>query len=294
MARMGPQHLVIRSTPVLGQIRLVPVMRCIFCGLMAEPKKEDALTKWAIRAMKSPGPFIITAIDHPTGPRRQVGRPLRELKVVLKDSLCERCNSAWLGGRIEKPTARLLGPMAAHMQPALLTAGDQALLSFWAVKTAFLLELAIRQMQPGERAVQGYAPSDVELAYMWKYNKPPPRSRVWMGCFDCEMSKPLVYEPSSAQLPCADGRLVVGHLTTFDLGFVAFQVFSVDFVTADEHQAVEWRTRVPSGLSDYLVRIWPQLTRISDVSWPPKQFRSDEWRRLVTWDGELRPGGLNG
>lgn len=270
------------------------VMPCIFCGTVAEPTKEDALTKWAIRAMKSPGPFTITAIDYPGGPRRPVGRPLRELKLILDDALCERCNCAWLGGQIEKPASRLLGPMAAAIQPTVLTAADQALLAFWAVKTAFLIELAIRQTQPGVRAVEGYLPSDVELALMWRDGKPPKDAMVWLGCVDCEARRHLVYEPSSAPVPCADGTLVEGHLTTFTLGYVAFQVFSLDPLAAEQRGGARWNDHVPRSLSDYLPCIWPQLLGTADLSWPPKQFQSDEWRRLVTWDGELRPGGLNG
>ena len=53
-------------------------------------------------------------------------------------------------------------------------------------------------------------------------------------------------------------------------------------------------THTPNSLSEHLVRIWPKQLVAPDVSWPLKQLASDEWRRLVTWDGVLRPGGLNG
>src|SRR5215470_10663459 len=115
----------------------------------------------------------------------------------------------------------------------LLDAAAQRLLTFWAVKTALLLEPAIRQLRPGERAVEGYMASEVELAYMWRHSEPPPRSMVWLGSFDCEHSKPLIYEPSSAVLPTADGCRVEGHLATFTLGYVAFQVFTVHFLAAE-------------------------------------------------------------
>ena len=88
------------------------------------------------------------------------------LRVVLKGKLCGDCNSGWLGGTVEKPAARLITPMAAWRRPAILDAADQRLLAFWAVKTVFLLEMALRQMHAGERAIEGYLASDVELAWM--------------------------------------------------------------------------------------------------------------------------------
>jgi len=255
---------------------------------------EDVIPKWARRAFNIQGPVTVTAADHPGSPRRKVGRRMDVLKVVLKDAVCHSCNSAWLGGNIEKPAARLLTPMAVERQPVVLDAAAQRLVAFWAVKTTLLLELALRQMYPGERSVEGYAPSEVELAYMWRYGMPPPRSMVWLGSWDCEKSKPVVYEPSSAVLPTADSSPVAGHLATFTLGYVAFQVFTVDFLAAEQHGADLWNTHVPESLARHLVRIWPQLMVTPDVAWPPEQFASDEWPRLVTWDGRLRPDGMDG
>src|SRR6266566_472168 len=268
---------------------------CIFCGSTETLLTiEDAIPKWARRAFNIQGPVTVAAADHPGSPKRQVGQRMNVLKVVLQDALCESCNNAWLGGGIEKSAARFLAPMAVERQPAVLDAAAQRLAAFWAVKTVLLLELAFRQMYPGERPVAGYAPSEVELAYMWRYSVPPPRSMVWLGCWDCQKSKPVVYEPSSAVLPTADGDPVAGHLATSTLGYIAFQVFTVDFLAAEQHSATLWNTHAPKLLARHLVRIWPEQTVTPDVAWPPEQFTSDEWPRLVTWDGRLRPDGMSG
>jgi len=183
--------------------------------------------------------------------------------------------------------------MAVERRPANLDPAAQRLIALWAAKTVLLLELAIRQMYPGEPRIEGYAPSEVELAYMRRNAEPPPRSMVWLGCWDCENSKPVVYEPSSAAVPTSDGAEVAGHLATFTLGYAAFQVFSVDFLAAEQHGAILWNTRVPESLDQHLVRIWPPLQPVTPiVSWPPEQFGADEWPRLVTWDGKLRPDGM--
>jgi hypothetical protein len=266
----------------------------IFCGSTdALLTIEDVIPKWARRAFDIQGSLTVTATDQPRSLKRQVGRPLPLLRIVLKDALCATCNNAWLGSTVEKPAARLLAPMAVERQPTVLDSAAQRLLALWAAKTALLLELAIRQMYPGERRIEGYAPSEVELAYMWRHKEPPPRSMVWMGCWDCKNSKPVAYEPSSAALPTSDGAEVVGHLATFTLGYVAFPVFSVDFLAAEQHGAILWNTHVPESLDRHLVRIWPAPQPvIPDVDWPPEQLGAEEWPRLVTWDGKLRPDGM--
>ena len=122
---------------------------CIFCGSKDDPTGvEDVMPRWARRAFDIQGPLTATASDRPGGPRRQVGRQMDVLRVVLKDALCRSCNSGWLGGTVEKPAARLLAPMAVDQQPTTLDAADQRLIAFWAAKTVFLLELALRQMHP--------------------------------------------------------------------------------------------------------------------------------------------------
>jgi len=104
-------------------------------------------------------------------------------------------------------------------------------------ETGLLLELAVRQMYQGQRAVEGYLATTQELAWLWAKNEPPPLSMLWLGCWDCQRAVPVNYEPSGAALPTADGVPVAGHLTTFTLGFVAFQVFTVDFLAAKQHCA---------------------------------------------------------
>ena len=82
---------------------------------------------------------------------------------------------------------------------------------------------------------------------------------------------------------------LAAHFTTFTLGFVAFQIFTVDFVAAEQHGAPVWNQAPPASLIEALARIWPPQLNVADVSWPPRPFADDEWRRLVTWDEHLRP-----
>jgi len=99
---------------------------------------------------------------------------------------------------------------------------------------------------------------------------------------------PVRYAPSSAPLPASDDSQVEGHFATFTLGYVAFQVFSVDYVAAGRHQASAWNDHVPASLAQALPRIRPPLLAQPEVSWPPQAFGASDWDRLVTWDCALR------
>ena len=101
-------------------------------------------------------------------------------------------------------------------------------------------------MSPASRPTEGYQASQPEFAWLRAKAEPPPRSLVWLGYWDCQKAMPVRYAPSSAPLPTPDGSRVEGHLATFTLGFVAFQVFTVDYVAADQHNAALWNTCAPS------------------------------------------------
>ena len=44
------------------------------------------------------------------------------------------------------------------------------------------------------------------------------------------------------------------------------------------------------GLGRYPRITWADQLTVPDLSWPPAAFGKDDWQRLVTWDGVLRPG----
>jgi hypothetical protein len=102
-------------------------------------------------------------------------------------------------------------------------------------------------------------------------------------------------------VPPAGSTSLAGHLATFTLGSVAFQVFTVDFLAAEVHGGDVWNTRPPEHLRGALPRIWPPQ------AWPTLAFRAADWPRIVHWmadsestapcaDGQERAhvGGLYG
>jgi hypothetical protein len=257
---------------------------CLFCGSTSgRATNEHVIPKWARDAFAIQGPITIHATD-PGGPREVAGTPAH-LNIRLRGRICARCNNEWLAG-LEQRVEPVLAPMAVSAKPTVLGAAEQALLATWAVKTVWLFALAIRQQYPRRQPVGWYEASEPEFTWLWANSAPPPRALVWLGCWDCQQATPVNFEPSEAPLPTTDGHPVIGHLTTFTLGYVAFQVFTVDFVATEQHGARAWNPEVPPELAQALIRIWPGKHR--EVSWPPQAFARGDWQRMVTWNGSLR------
>jgi hypothetical protein len=260
---------------------------CVFCGTTSgKLTREHVIPKWARRSFAIKGPVTVHAREEGLSERRRVGA-MQALNITLDDAICEECNSVWLS-RLERAVKPLLAPMAVSARPATISPASQKLMAIWTVKTVLLLELAFRQMYPASRPVEGYQASQPELAWLRTMSEPPPRSLVWLGCWDCQQAIPVRYAPSSAPLPTADGSRIDGHFATFTLGYVAFQVFTVDYEAAGQHQASPWNDHAPVSLAQALPRIWPSLPAQTDISWPPPAFAAPDWDRLVTWDGVLR------
>jgi hypothetical protein len=147
---------------------------CVFCGSPAgRATDEHVIPKWARDGFDVQGWLTIEAAD-PGAELEQVGR-LRHLNIVLKNGLCARCNNEWLGP-IEDRAKAILLPMAVLAKPTVLDADQQALASFWAVRTVFQLELAFRDKYP-RRAVGGYVPSAAKLRWLREEETPPPLPR---------------------------------------------------------------------------------------------------------------------
>ena len=265
---------------------------CAFCGPTRERlSREHALPKWAretLKPLEPNRPYTVHSGEGtgPDSPKLLIRR-LPHLNVVVRHSVCRRCNNEFLAS-LHRRAKPLLGAVIKSPLPMQLDRGGQALVAAWATKTVWLLELAAREMFSGERKIPGYKVSEPKAAYFCSKREPPPRTLVWLGSWNCRTRVPLMYERSMAELPTQDGARVTGHLTTFAVGYVALPVCTVNFVEAEAHRVVLWNTNVPQSLAESISRIWPVLT--GAVSWPRRMFPYKEWTRLVSWDGRLGLG----
>jgi hypothetical protein len=277
-------------------------MACVLCSSPEDPTDEDVIPKWLLRAFDVKPRSTVIAIGEEDGEKHEVGR-LKRFQLTLDDGLCRKCNNELLS-RLENLVQPILGPMAVQAKPTTLDLDAQRLLAIWAVKTVYLLELAGRQQYPGKRQIEGYKPSISEVGWLLaelerrpvKLVAPPPRTMVWLACWDCMTSRVarqgsmIHYTPSSAALRTPSGGKVVGQFATLAIGHVVFQVFTVDYVEAEAQQAEVWNTDPPKTIAHAIPLIWPHRLRAGDVSWPPDAFRHDDLNRLVNWDMALRRG----
>jgi hypothetical protein len=276
-------------------------MACVLCASSDNLTDEDVIPKWMLRALKVEGPATITAREEAGDPHEV--RPLKRFQVTLDDGLCQRCNNELLSG-LERVVQPFLEPMAVRCEPTTLDLAKQRLLAVWAIKTVYLLELAVRQRYPSMRPVEGYQPSRSEIGWLLaqleqrpaKLVEPPPRSMVWLACWDCmapsavNRGSMMNYMPSLAPLPAPDGSEVVGQFSTLAVGFAVFQVFSVDYVEAEARKAKSWNPGPPASIADAIPLIWPHRLRADNVAWPPPAFPNDSFDRLANWDTVLRRG----
>ena len=272
-----------RSATVRDQTERV---KCAFCGSSGPLSSEHAVPTWVRKAFDMRGPVTVSVAPEPGKSPEQVHvRP--NLVLTVPGQVCSHCNNTWMA-LLEKQCKEFLLPMIMRHEKRTLSVGDQKLLATWAVKTVFMLELAFRYRYPGRRPILGYQLSEPELAWLWKKGEPPPRSRVWLACADCQFKTAVRYEHSGAPLPVPGRDPLVGHLTTIAIGFVALQVHTVNFVEAEEHRA-RWflPPPCPATISKAIDPIWPDPIRTPN--WPKACFAMDDWDRLVTWQGALRP-----
>jgi hypothetical protein len=127
-------------------------MACALCGSADRPTDEDVIPKWLLRAFDVQGPVTVNVREESGEPQLVARR--RSPKVILQGGLCNECNNERLS-RLESAVKPILEPMARYAQPTVLDLDSQRLLAAWAIKTVYLLELAVRQQYPGARPVEG-------------------------------------------------------------------------------------------------------------------------------------------
>jgi hypothetical protein len=198
----GRQNALLRTGP---EAQHAAVDQCILCGATdPEWTREHVIPGWARRAFDIRGPVTVNRSAEPDLQLRSRIDEIQHLNITLDSAICKDCNTVWLR-RLEDDVRPFLKPMAVSNKPTTLDAGRQMVLATWAVKTVLLFETAVRQMYPDGRPIMGYLASRQELAWLRTKREPPPRSLVWLGCWDSQQSTPVMYAPSDAPLPTADG-----------------------------------------------------------------------------------------
>jgi hypothetical protein len=103
-------------------------------------------------------------------------------EVVLPDRVCQECNAKWM----RKLDNRMMGFMRNTLMtgaPVELTTTRQLTLAYWATKVALLNEVYLHDENERKDVddVGVYFAPDDNLHAVYKYNRPPKLTRVWVG-----------------------------------------------------------------------------------------------------------------
>jgi hypothetical protein len=258
---------------------------CLLCGRKGTGSTEDVIGKWVRRVFDVQGRVTLKFSDE--GSLRS-SLQQRILKVTLEDMVCVRCNNEWMS-RLEQKAQTVLTDMMLNRARRTLSRSDQSVVAAWAFKTVSLLEYAIEAWHGERRKQAGYRASAAELAWLFTYRQPPPRSRVWLGAFDAQNEVLLNQGTTNMQVskgPEGEAKSLVAHLTLVTLGYVALQVFSIDYLAAEAGGFEEFAVAPPANLSPVLTPIWPTI--YDQVQWPAAQYIGrDQFSLVRTWAGRF-------
>jgi hypothetical protein len=223
---------------------------CVFCDSPGPLTDEHALQNWAREVLGIKGRVTINRGGKVIAERRR-------LNVIAPQALCVDCNGVWLGP-VEDKFKALMGPTLNGKGPIYLDAVEQEFVGLWVVKSALLLELAMRFTSPGHFCP---VPSSA-FRWLWLHKTPPPRATAWIGATGPQTGE----EPRAAYFsnqPVAPpvGQKLVGNVITFVYGNLLLKAFVVDVPDGP----------LPPGITapdiDPLAQVWP--VRHERVGWPP-------------------------
>jgi hypothetical protein len=253
------------------------------CGRLGEASDEHVVPQWVRRLLD-----IRSEVTLLRGDQLEELHTRQHLTVRLRGKICTTCNNGWMS-KLEADVRPFLTPMLLGSERLVIDERQRRLLTTWATKTILLTELALRQQHPRSRPADGYDPSDFELAWLSGKRQPIPRSRLWVGPFGAQGEIAMTHQTMQLELPTGPGRdPIKTHLTSFTLGYVVFQLHSIDAVAVDEVRGAQFPVDPPESLRSALLTFWPSSGR--SLHWPPpERFSRSNFNRLATWEGRFSP-----
>ncbi|MGA2502068.1 MAG: hypothetical protein ABSH20_30360 [Tepidisphaeraceae bacterium] len=158
----------------------------------------------------------------------------------------------------------------------------QTIPATWAVKTALLIEIALKEARG-----DGFAPVS---HFRWLYDHrddpcPPPGSQVWISGLDMEGS--LVSWNYAGAVFTDELKPPDAYLAHFSVGCLLFTVFGQDFETVGEGHLATTRRQLmrctpPPRFRNHLRGIWPNLHPV--IAWPgARQFVRSDLTDFCDW-----------
>lgn len=248
---------------------------CVFCGTRGRGTAEGKLTRehaypqWVRRALDPQG-----EVEWHIGTTVQPDRRLFEVEIA---AVCRTCNVEWLGRNFETPVSRWLSRSVLDLKRSIvLDLHQREVVGAWAVKTALLLELALRELR-GESFVPAR-----HFEWLRKTSTPPPGCAIWIFAVNLGSSigptwTMLAWTQAGTLAVPRPRRILIpgesptedvreGYFATFTFGHLGFQVLGWDL---DEHGLGRRHLtlRPPAHVQHALKLVWPAQPR-RPLRWP--------------------------
>lgn len=267
---------------------LPPPGKCVWGCESGKPfNREHIIAKHVAEALGMPFPVPMAWGDIQRSTGRQIDHGERledELAVTLDDRVCQRCNSQWM----KKSDDRMLRFMWGTLRNGdrvQLNAKNQAVLTLWANKVGLLLALWLHDQPLTDPQITGvgksYAPADNFLA-LFKHQKPPKRTRIWIGAIADTAAVREVGVRASQIRASRDGgeAFPCGYYVLFHLKRLVFLVSGWNLDWPDE--ILDWANpeRILAD-SRAMRRLSPLRERV--VEWPPPaRLELDDLNKLIS------------
>jgi hypothetical protein len=207
------------------------------------------------------------------------------LEIVLVDAVCKGCNNGWMR-KLDNRMMCFMGDTVRGDTPVTLTKPRQTTLAYWASKIA-LLFLIYQYDLNVKHQLRGMGPFAIpydNLHAVWKYNRAPKQTRVWVGARDRRDDVPFIHHdgtlfqpaanPHTATVAMDDGRQMreAGYRFLFTIQRLVFVVWGwYESYEAGELDALGDPNEI---VPDSMLPIWPADAR--ERAWPPPHCLTSE------------------
>jgi hypothetical protein len=239
--------------------------QCAFCLKSDHPfHDEEVFAKWIGRRFSE---MQWTGIDLQTGKIRTTSKSRQIVGLICKDKICQPCNNNWMSV-IENNVKPILGSLMDATRNTPLAARDQRRLAKWLVKTACVLELALRDdafihfsSDDRNQLSKGLMPDSISM-YIAQY----------AGSLRDIVALQGNMEPDPNKLPDEFKYLATthGYVSTLVIKHVALQIFSV---RGTNNLPKKLNFIVAPFWSNVAVKIWPLGGK--PIPWPPPAILGD-------------------
>jgi hypothetical protein len=194
------------------------------------------------------------------------------MEVVLRDRVCKGCNENWMR-KLDRRMVAFMADTIRNDEPVVLNEKRQLTLAHWAVKVALLFLLHLNDEKPPEARRSDLemfsAPAD-NFASVFKRQRPPPRTRVWVGAREERAADRLIVYSSTLFAPI--GLKPFGYGVVISLHKLVFVVRGVEAAYDGPMEGVNepFDSLVPRAL----LSIWP--TSNAELAWPPERKLSPD------------------